>query len=484
MNFRQFRGDVVVSSNITFSKYDMEKKGRFLLATGCTAFALPTPTQQMKASITRFRVVNNTASSVAGSCTNGFAQGGDSITIGSGAAVDFEIHEDGAGGYIYDVVNGGGAASIDAEAIRAIVAAFVAAGTHTNVVVTHDDPGNALSFTVDGGLTQEQVEDIVGAMVAGNTETGLTVTYDDATGKYNFAVVFGTGAGTACQGDDNRLPTVDEIAAINGAAAPSGANVFATMADIPASELTADELAGIQGAVTPVTALNPVATTADLPADELTADELAAVNGAAAPTALNVFATIADVPVKATGAEVDTGTDDAKFVTAKAVADSSVAMTSDIPVKASGAEINAGTDDAKFVTAKAITDSELGALLNSLNYQDYAPTLGTFPGVVDSTVARYQRVGNSCSGYVDLRGSDGDGVVPASITLPVAPVDGNCRVPCKAYQKIGAGAKTDMLAEIDAETSLKIIFNGAVALTDATAWQVQVHFGPYEVAAS
>lgn len=37
------------------------------------------------------------------------------------------------------------------------------------------------------------------------------------------------------------------------------------------------------------------------------------------------------IPVKATGAEVDTGTDDAKFVTAKAIEDSNLARTADIP---------------------------------------------------------------------------------------------------------------------------------------------------------
>jgi hypothetical protein len=67
-------------------------------------------------------------------------------------------------------------------------------------------------------------------------------------------------------------------------------------------------------------------------------------------------------PVKATGAELNTGTDDAKFATAKALADSDYAKTSDIPtlpVKCSGAEIDTGTDDAKFATAKALADSAL-----------------------------------------------------------------------------------------------------------------------------
>lgn len=62
---------------------------------------------------------------------------------------------------------------------------------------------------------------------------------------------------------------------------------------------------------------------------------------------------VSSIPVKATGAEVDTGTDDAKYVTAKAMADSGYAKE-----KATGAEVNTGTDDAKFVTAKAIEDSD------------------------------------------------------------------------------------------------------------------------------
>jgi hypothetical protein len=63
------------------------------------------------------------------------------------------------------------------------------------------------------------------------------------------------------------------------------------------------------------------------------------------------------VPVKATGAELNTGTDDAKFATAKGLADSDYAKTTDIPVKAIGSEADTGTDDAKFLTAKAAKDS-------------------------------------------------------------------------------------------------------------------------------
>lgn len=67
--------------------------------------------------------------------------------------------------------------------------------------------------------------------------------------------------------------------------------------------------------------------------------------------------------IKATGAEVNTGTDDVKYVTAKGITDSNVAFLADIPapptvpVKATGTEIDTGTDDAKFATPKAIADS-------------------------------------------------------------------------------------------------------------------------------
>jgi len=66
------------------------------------------------------------------------------------------------------------------------------------------------------------------------------------------------------------------------------------------------------------------------------------------------------VPVKATGAEINTGTNDAKFATPKAIADSDIAFLSDIPavpVKATGAEITTGTNDANFVTPKAMADA-------------------------------------------------------------------------------------------------------------------------------
>jgi len=51
-------------------------------------------------------------------------------------------------------------------------------------------------------------------------------------GDTTLEVDFGTTANTACEGNDSRLPTTDEKAAMTGANSPSASNVFATDADI------------------------------------------------------------------------------------------------------------------------------------------------------------------------------------------------------------------------------------------------------------
>ena len=53
-----------------------------------------------------------------------------------------------------------------------------------------------------------------------------------------------------------------------------------------------------------------------------TTDEKAALAGTGTPSSSNKFVTADDIPVKASDSEIDTGTDDAKFATAKAIADS------------------------------------------------------------------------------------------------------------------------------------------------------------------
>ena len=96
------------------------------------------------------------------------------------------------------------------------------------------------------------------------------------------------------------------------------------------------------------------------PSSSLTADEMDAISGANAPDGTNVFATINDIPGAvsiASGSDINTGTDNAKMVTSKAITDSNVAFIADVPVKAAGSDITTGTNDDKFVTAKALADA-------------------------------------------------------------------------------------------------------------------------------
>ena len=85
--------------------------------------------------------------------------------------------------------------------------------------------------------------------------------------------------------------------ALDGAAAPSSNNVFATINDLPDDELTPDEQAAIQNANTPSLS-NPLATQGDIPngGGGQDADVQAALDGATSPSATNVFATIANLP--------------------------------------------------------------------------------------------------------------------------------------------------------------------------------------------
>lgn len=61
-----------------------------------------------------------------------------------------------------------------------------------------------------------------------------------------------------------------------------------------------------------------------------------------------VYSKLSEIPVKATGTEINTGTDDAKYVTAKAIADSNILFSSEITTikKLTAAEYAAlGTKD-------------------------------------------------------------------------------------------------------------------------------------------
>lgn len=338
------------------------------------------------------------------------------------------------------------------------------------------------------GIT-ETIQDVIGAMCTGNTETNIAVTYNDTTGKLDF-VVSGVetadSLGTLIAGATAKSTPIDADLFVIADTADTNDAKKVTVAEARTALLAADPLgtvvAGLSAKATPIDAdLLLVADTADTnDAKKSTVAQLRSVLLAADP----LGSVVNGLTGKATPIDADMFmiADSADTNDAKKVTGAELKTFIGTPVKASGAEINAGTDDAKFVTAKAITDSELVALLNSVNWQDWAPTIASVPAT-DSVVARYQRIGQSVRGYIDVRGSDGDGWTPSTITLPVAAQDVNAEIPIRAYQSVNGATPTDMLGVIDAETNLRIEFYNAAACTDTQAWWIKIWF-EYEVAAA
>jgi hypothetical protein len=156
-------------------------------------------------------------------------------------------------------------------------------------------------------------------------------------------------------------------------------------------------------------------------ADNVTASFIKAVDGSISleVDGENLGGTTPVVPVKATGAEVNTGTDDAKFLTPKAIEDSDYAKTAAIPVKASAAEVVTGTDDDKFATPKAIKDAgilPLGATLS----------LETPIGDIDGENDEFVFVGNPVAVFRNgvAYAPDEFTVVDSTVTLDTPPVSG------------------------------------------------------------
>jgi len=80
---------------------------------------------------------------------------------------------------------------------------------------------------------------------------------------------------------------------------------------------------------------------------------------------LKVYNETNDTLLKATGAEINTGTEDAKIVTPKAIKDANMPYAGE----ATGAEINTGTATTKYNSPKAIADSYLSNVYNSMARQ-------------------------------------------------------------------------------------------------------------------
>lgn len=103
--------------------------------------------------------------------------------------------------------------------------------------------------------------------------------------------------------------------------------------------------------------------------------------GASASVAARLTAiegSIPTVPVKATGAEINTGTDDAKFATPKAIADSNIAFLSDIPaVPRRVIQMKIVADDTALATGDGKLVICIPSELNGMNLVDADAAVST-----------------------------------------------------------------------------------------------------------
>jgi hypothetical protein len=126
--------------------------------------------------------------------------------------------------------------------------------------------------------------------------------------------------------------------------------------------------------------------------------------------------------LKASGAEVTAGTEDAKIATPKAIKDAGIVALS----KAAGSDIDTGTDDGKYVTSKALEDSTkivktdkaqtLSGKKISLNP---APATDNYSGQ-DISLTAHEAFTLGQVGYLNSDGevalADADGIATASAT--------------------------------------------------------------------
>ena len=110
----------------------------------------------------------------------------------------------------------------------AVGAAAAAQTTADNAQAAADD---ALANAATAQATADSAVSAVAGAITGVTP-GTGLTGGGTSGDVTLDVVYGSTAGTATQGNDARLPTADEKAALDGANSPSALNPLATMADV------------------------------------------------------------------------------------------------------------------------------------------------------------------------------------------------------------------------------------------------------------
>lgn len=201
------------------AKQDDITAGNALTLTGVTLDVIPGTGLEISADTIRVAtalagdgLTGGGGSALAVSAGSGLEIVSDAVRIAAAAAGD---GLSGGGGTALSV-NAGSGLELSGDAIR-VAAALAGDGLLGG-------GGSALSVNAGSGL--EVVSDAV-RIATGAAGTGLT-----GGGGSALSVVFGTGAGQVTQGNDSRLPTTDQKAALVGTqGTPSSSNPYVTDAD-------------------------------------------------------------------------------------------------------------------------------------------------------------------------------------------------------------------------------------------------------------
>ena len=468
--------EISTTSAVSMNTLQRETGHLMLTGAGGITVTIDAPTAGTAANGRRVQalITNNSAGTCTIACTNGFAQGGDSISLTTGVSVWLVATKAGApssDGYIWATLYDSSGAGASAEFIRDTIDAWIAAGSHTNVTITADDPGNSVSFVVDGGYTAEQISDMVGAMFTGNTETGVTVTYQDGDNTIDVVVTYGTTAATACVGNDTRLLSAENYG--DFAVALTAKAVLAD-ADLVAVSDSADNDDAKKSTVAELR-------TALLAADPL-GTKIAALAAKATPIDTDIFLV------------TDTAdTNDCKKSTLaqlRAVLlakDPLGSVINGLDAKATpiGLDMLVIADSADTNDAKKVTFTAAKAAMGVANVAAFTPTIALSGGAAATVTAEVYRQKTSydwCDWVVDIAGTDGGGATTLTLDFPAAlvPTDVNMLVPVKAQVSVNGAAYANVVGTLDCAAAAGADRQLVVAtgtLTDDQAFRIIVSGG-------
>ena len=218
--------------------------------------------------------------------------GANNITLTTSGATSLTLPSSGTVTALGNTTTGSGSIVLATSPTLATPTLGVASATSINKVAI-TAPATSATLTIADGKT----------LTASNT---LTFTGTDAS-----SVAFGTGGTVLYSGGALGTPASGTLTNCTGLPATGVTNTAVTLSDIQTltgAKTFNDGKLILAGATSGTLTLKATA--------------VAGTNTITFPASTGTVALTSDIPVKATGAELDTGTDDAKFATAKALKDS------------------------------------------------------------------------------------------------------------------------------------------------------------------